>query len=73
MQRVMSDDDLIAVMTPDMSPSQITRFRAWTTKPIEWDFAVEQLGVGPRWAESVADRGRPRAFIRRLFRLSSLV
>ena len=43
MQRVMSDDDLIAVMTPDMSPSQITFGRR--TKRIE-DFLTDNWGWG---------------------------
>ena len=43
MQRVMSDDDLIAVMTPDMSPSQITLGRR--TKRIE-DFLIDNWAWG---------------------------
>ena len=43
MQRVMSDDDLIAVMTPEMSPSQLTFGRR--TKRIE-DFLTDNWGWG---------------------------
>ena len=53
MQRVMSDDDLIAVMTPDMSPSQIT-----LRPPDQADRGLPdgQLGAGDARADSCRSR-----------------
>ena len=59
MQRVMSDDDLIGVMTPDMSPSQITLGRR--TRQIE-NFLIDNWAWGREGRRLQVEDDRERLY-----------